>query len=780
MLKNYLVIAFRNIIRSRATSIINILGLGLGVGVFMLIILYVNQETSVDKFIKDNERIYRLEAGDWALLGPGFADLCKEITPDVEDAITMRQFFLKNEFVLVDKNPIAVTNYIPVSNSFFDFFGFDVVEGNSNPLSDPYDIVLTRSESKRLFGDENPIGKTITIYDNYTLTVKAIVNDPNDFHIKFNALLSFDIIPILYRWKDMSSMLFRNMNNPTYLKLVSPNQKEVVLEKITGFLEEMEKSKLPFALNLRPVEDVYFNGAIPFEGEVRHGNVKFISVMVIVAILILFLACVNYINLSTAKASARAKEIGIRKTVGGSKLSIIGQFLGESILITLIALLIGFVFLELSAPFFSLLVERELTTETFINPQSLLVIVLSTVILGIISGLYPALHLSKFSPSKVLKGDVGRGAKGATFRKVLIVFQFSVSVALIISTIIIFSQLSYFTNYDVGFNKDQIINFKIPRNTTFGYDVFKDKVLKIPSVKGISQSTSKFGSISWQESFRKESGETVNYSYVPVDPDFIDLFDLELVEGRNFDWNRPTDFREALVINETMAKMIGDENIIGHILSGGFVETKIIGVVKDFNYNSLHSDIGPLGLHFRGRDYTTYNIKVETDKISEAIEGIKNVWDEYSIEAPFEYSFLNESFESTYRSELRMGKMFGYFAAIAIFIGCMGLFGLSAFILQARVKEMGIRKVLGASTYKIIGLMSKEFVTLVLISNAIAWPIAWYAMDKWLQGFPYKASIQIVFFFLGLLLSISVALLTVSYHSWKTARSNPVDSLKYE
>jgi putative ABC transport system permease protein len=781
MLKNYLITALRNLFRNKITSFINILGLGLGIGVFVLILLFIAQEVKVDKFISDKDRIFRLEAGDWALMGPGMADFTKELCPEVEDAVSIRKYFLYNEMAKVEDKAIMVNDYLPVTNSFVNFFGFNVLQGNvDNPLNDPYDLVLTSSEAKRLFGDENPIGKVVTIYDKYNLTVRAVINDPTDFHLSFDALLSFDILPILYDWKDMSSMLFRNMNNPTYLKLKSPNQRDDVIFNITKFLKEKEKSDLPFDLNLRPVNDIYFKGAIPFEGDVKHGNLRFIHVMIVVAVLILFLACVNYINLSTARASTRAKEIGIRKAVGGRRISIIYQFLGESIIITITALIIGITFVELLTPFFSFLVERDLSTSSLIGAKSIIIILSSTVALGVLSGLYPALYLSDFTPAKVLKGQNVKGAKGGMFRKVLIVFQFSVSVALIISTLLIFSQLSYFANYDVGFNKEQIININIPRKTTYSYEVFKEKVLQVPSIEGISRSNSKMGSIGWQESYRDENGDTHNFSYHPVDPDYIDLLELEIVDGRKFEWDRPNDLREVIIINETLAEMIGMDNPIGHRLTGGFLETEIIGVIKDFNFNSLHSNVGPLALHYRGREYNTYNIKVDVEYLTETLTQLQQLWEEYSLEAPFEYSFLNESFENSYRSEQRMGQMFGYFSVIAIFIGCMGLFGLSAFMLQARVKEMGIRKVLGASTLRIIGLMGREFAILVVISNAIAWPIAFYAMLRWLQGFPYRTSISILFFIAALLISLAIAFITVAYHSWKTARSNPVDALKYE
>ena len=781
MLKNYFTPAFRNILRNKITSSINLLGLGLGIGVFMLIFLFVIQEFKVDKFIKDKDRIFRIEAGEWALLGPGFGLKVKAICPEVEEAYTTQPQFMQNLMVKVGDESIRIRDYMPVTSSFPVDFGFKIVSGNSeNPLNDTYDLVLTQSEAKRIFGDANPIGKTISIYDAHILTVTAVIEDPLFFHIPFNALLSFDILPTLYKWKDLDKMLFNNMNNPTYLKLVSADQTDIVIDRITKYIEEQTNSDLPFALSLRPVDDIYFHGALQFEGKTRHGNPRFIGVMIVVAIMILFLACVNYINLSTARASTRSKEIGVRKVVGGSRLSIVVQFLGESILLTLLALVIGIALVELVSPVFGSLIERELSTKLLMSQKAVLVILAGGVLLGAISGLYPSLYLSSFTPTKVLKGKVSDGARGSSFRKVLIVFQFSVSVLLIISTLVIFSQLRYFTNYDLGFDKDQIINLRIPRNTTFSYDVLKEKVQRISSVKGISRSNSRMGNIGWQESYRDEHGNTHNFSYIPIDPDFIEVMGLEIVDGRNFDWDRPSDVREKIIVNETMAKHIGIEKAGNKMLSGGFIETEVIGIVKDFNFNSLHSGIGPLGLHFRDRDYNTYNIKIDTDNLSETIKQLQMVWDEYAVDEPFEYSFLNESFEETYRSEKRMGQMFGYFAVIAIFIGCMGLFGLSVFILQARVKEMGIRKVLGASTLRIIVIMGREFAVLVIISNAIAWPIAYYAMSTWLQSFPYQTSLSIMFFVAALIMSVAIAFITVAYHSWKTANANPVDALKYE
>ncbi len=763
------------------TSIINNIGLGIGIGVFLLIALFIMQEYKVDKFIADKERVYRVEMGDWALLGPGFAEMMKEVSPDIVESISIQAYFLHSEMARIDDRLMMLNDYMPVSKNLISFLGFKVIAGDSkNPLDDPYSIVLTQTEAKRLFGNTNPIGRVITIFDKYNFTVTAVIEDPTNFHLSFNALLPFDVLVNVNGWTDISSMLLSNMNNPTYIKLSSNDAHEKVLSELVAYLKNRFDSDEIIEVRLRPVSDVYFKGAIPFEGKVKHGNLRFIGVMSIVGFLILFLACVNYINLSTAKAATRAREIGVRKVVGGSRVSIVFQFLGESVLTVLLALVIGIALLELSSPFFSTLIERYLDTSILLTPEVIFILLFGAIILGVISGLYPAFYLSSYSPVAVLKGQLTKGTKGSLFRKVLIVFQFTVSAGLIVSTLIIFSQLKYFTSYDVGFNKEQIINIRIPRKTSYSYNVFKERMLQIPSVVGMSISNSTMGNIRWQESFYDSEGKNHNYSYIPVDPDFIDLFELEIIEGRNFEWDRPGDVRETIIINETMARMLGYENPIGQKLGGQYTNATVIGIIKDFNFNSLHSSIGPLGLNYRGSAYNTYNIKIETSSIERTLFQIKELWDEYSVESPFEFSFLNESFEENYRSEKRMGMMFGYFAFIAIFIGCMGLFGLSAYILQARVKEMGIRKVLGASTMRIIGIMGREFAMLVLASNAIAWPVAYFAMRSWLEEFPYRAPLSAIYFLTALILSLAIAFITVSYHSWKTARANPVDSLKYE
>ena len=504
---------------------------------------------------------------------------------------------------------------------------------------------------------------------------------------------------------------------------------------------------------------------------------QFIGVLIMVAVLILVLAGINYTNLSTARAALRTREISIRKVAGSSRTLIVLQFLFESIVTAAFSMIVAFAFIEITGPAFSTLVERP--ADITIPANIWIAIVLFPVVLGSLAGLYPALFLSSCNPARIIKGAGPRGTGRSLFRKGLIIFQFSVSSGLIVVTLIIFSQLSYFTNYDTGFNKEHVLNTGIPHQVNYGYDVFRERILHIPGIRGISRSNSKPGSVQWQESFIDIDGYSHNFSFLPVDPDYLDLLGLELVEGRNFSWDRPDDIREKIIINETLAGMTGFRDLIGENLAGGYADAIIIGVVKDFNFNSLHSGIGPLGMSFRNSDYNTYNIRIRSYDTGEILNEIEKVWREYTT-APFDYSWLEESFNRNYRSEMLMVRMFGYLAFLAIVIACMGLFGLSAFILQSRMKEISIRKVMGASSFSIIRLLAREFTLLVVISNLIAWPVVWYSMNNWLNNFAHRTQLSWHFFILSLFISLLIALLTVSWHSWQAARSSPAETLKYE
>ncbi len=779
MFRNILLTSLRNILRNRLVSVINLLGLGTGAGVFLLVMLFVSHEYRMDGFIGDSDRIYRIEYGNWALLGPGFASMAQEICPEVEEAVSVRTYLFNN--LLVEKDDgekTIIDNYLPVTENFIGFFGFRIISGDkANPLDDPFSLVLTESEALRLYGTEDPVGKTINFYDQ-PLTVRAVMEDPLHFHLPFNALVSFGIQEIIFDHGDWRSQFLTDMNNPTYVKLFSGSYERDVEKRITTHIAELYQSHQIEDFSLRPVADIYFRGALPFEGPVRHGNLQFIGIMIMVAVLILVLAGINYTNLSTARAALRAREIGIRKVNGSSRTLIILQFLLESVVTATFSMIVALAFIELAGPVFDTLVERQ--TGIAFTPNILAIIILLPFAVGILSGLYPALYLSSCNPAKIIKGNSPGGTGGSWFRKGLIIFQFSVSAGLIIVTLIISSQLKYFANYDTGLDKDQVLNMGIPRQASYDYDVFRERILQIPGISGISRSNSKPGSVQWQESFTDIDGNSYNFSFLPVDPDYLDLFRIELAEGRGFSWDRPGDIRETIIINETLAGMTGYEEPVGMKLPGGYADAIIIGVVKDFNFNSLHSDIGPLGLSFRNSGYNTFNIKIDTSDTRDILNEIEKVWHDYAPDEPFNYSWLEESFNRNYRSEMLMVSMFGYLSLLAIIIAGMGLFGLAAFILQSRMKEMSIRKVLGASSFSIIKLLAREFSVLVVISNVIAWPVAWYSMNNWLSNFAHRTQVSWYFFILSLFLTLLIALLTVTWHSWQAARSNPVKTLKYE
>ena len=770
--------SLRNILRNKLVSLINFIGLGAGAGFFLLVMLFVSHEFKMDRFICDSDRTYRVEYGNWALLGPGFALMTEEVCPEVEEAVSVCNYLFNNLLVEKDDEKIVIHDYLPVTGNFLEFFGFRVIHGNrTNPLDDPYSLVLTESEAFRLYGTENAVGKTIIAYD-LPLTVTAVMEDPLHFHLPFKALTSFALLEIIFDDGDWRTYLLSNMNNPTYVRLATESLREDAEKRITDHIKELYPSHQVENFSLRPVRDIYFRGALPFEGPVRHGNMQFIGVLIMVAVLIVVLAGINYTNLSTARAALRTREISIRKVAGSSRTLIVLQFLSESIITVAFSMIVAFAFIEVAGPTFSTLVERpaDISMPAFFWIS----IALFPFALGSLAGIYPALFLSSCSPASIIKGGGQRGTGRSWFRKGLIVFQFSVSGGLIIVTLIIFSQISYFTNYDTSFNKEHILNINIPRQSNYGYDVLKERMLQIPGVSGISRSNSRPGSVQWQESFTDIDGHSHNFSFLPVDPDYIDLLGLELTEGRNFSWDRPDDIREKIIINETLARMTGFSDPIGENLAGGYADAIIIGVVKDFNYNSLHSEIGPLGMSFRNSGYNTYNIRIGRHDTGEVLGEIEKVWNEYSTGTPFDYSWLEESFNRNYRSEMLMVRMFGYLALLAVLIACMGLFGLSAFTLQTRMKEISVRKVMGASSFNIVRMLAREFSVIVVVSNLIAWPVVWFSMNNWLNNFAYRTNISWHFFIISLFISLIIALSTVSWHSWQASRSNPAETLKYE
>lgn len=780
MLKNYLITAIRNIFKNKLTTIINTIGLGIGVSVFSLIALYVFNEKHVDKSIPASDRMYRVEVGDWSLVPSGFYKYFSEISPDIENTVLLGYWDFMSKPIKVGDNFFRAENVYTSSPNIFKTFDLKVVKGNPDKLlSEPFSIVLTESYAHKLFGNSNPMGQIIRISDKFEYKVTGVIKDIKNLHFSCNAFVSIEDIPIIYKNPNFLRQLYAS-NYSCYIVLNNNANKPKVEKGISAFLKENIYKDDDFKLKLRPVSDIYFNGSESrFEGIVKHGNSRFINVMMLVAALILLTACINYINLNTALASKRAKEIGVRKITGANRSRLILQILSESVIVSLLAVMIGIAITELALPTFNNLIDRDLIFNPYTNIPILGLYLLGVLIVGIFSGLYPAILLSSYKPITIVKSSFNKGKKGVFLRQSLTVFQFAISIGLIASTLIITSQLKYFKNYNVGFAKEQIIYTPIPTEALRNFSAFKNEILAIPSIRGISRSNQIPGEVGWQESYTINSTST-NFSYIPIDPDYIKVMELKIVKGRDFDYSFPSDSGAGFLINETMAKMLNYDDPIGKPIPGGKNQRIIIGVVKDFNYNSLHNPIGPLALNYRGNAYGIINIRLSTSNLNQTISDLNNFWKKFVTSAPFEYKFLDESFELQYRSEENLGNLFGFFAFIAILIGSMGLFALATFTINTRLKEIGIRKVLGASNVNIISTLSKEYTAIVLISNAFAIPVVLFMMSNWLNTFAYRIKLGVGFFITSAVISFIIAYLTVLYNSIKAANTNPINTIKYE
>lgn len=794
MFKDYIMITLRNLKKYKGYSFLNIAGLALGLTLFILIMLYVRNEFSYDKFNKNLHRIYRIENEErtQVSMAPAVGKEIAEKTPEAQKVVRFR--FTLDHLVkyqppdsLEIKESINIPRFGWVDPAVFDVFTLPFTAGNpKTALESPYSLVLTESISKRLFGNENPIGKIVKVNNRDDYKVTGIIKDPKNFHLDFNALASFVTLGKLIGPRALNS--FDSWNVHTYVLLPHQHNAADVAQKLTNlFHERLNKIfQREFKFGLFPLKDLYFAKS----GSGKHGNLQSVYIFIIIAIFILIVACINFINLSTARASIRAKEVGIKKVVGSNRSSLITQFLTESVLLTLFALLVAIFLVYHLLPAFNNLIRGDLSFDLFKNPDAIVLIIGGAILVGLFAGVYPAFYLSAFQPCSVLKGENTKGVKSAKFRRILIVFQYSTSIILIIATIIVFNQLSYVKNRNLGFNKENIINFDIHRNLAIRRNKkgFKERLLRNPNILGVTFSQGYPGHIYNYEGFKYKQERQRDAPVFTVDPDYFDVYGLKIIKGRSFSWDLKTDHLRTCIINETALKEFGLEKPVGEIINkdrieGSSFSTKdieVIGVVKDFHIESLHDEISPLIFGWNEPWLWNTSVRISPKNIQETIKYMKKVWMEFSPEFPFEYSFLDETFNYQYKSEEKLGKIFGYFAMFGILIASLGLFGLASFTADQRTKEIGIRKVLGASVSSVFVLISKEFTKLILIANIISWPVAFYVMSRWLRSFAYRSSIDWWVFIFSSFLVLTIALITVSYQSIKSALTNPADILKYE
>ncbi|POY38563.1 cell division protein FtsX [Solitalea longa] len=808
MLSNYIKIAWRNLVKNKTFSLINIIGLATGLACFILISLYVVDELSYDRYNVNADRIFRINSD----LKFGSIESKYAVTSDPMGATLKKDYPQVEEFVriyssgggkLVKKGNeyLKEERIAHVDSTLFSVFTLPVIEGDpQQALTEPNSVVITASTAIKYFGTTNALGKVIEA-NKTPFKVTAVIKDiPHNSHFNFDfffpmqnldygfgTFLSHNFHTYVLLKEGTDHKAFEKNFAQVIQKYIFPQAKQIMQ---INSMDDFYKAGNKIDYSLMPLTDIHLRSDRVAE-IAPNSNIQYIYIFSAVALFILLLACINFMNLSTARSSRRAKEVGIRKVLGTERKGLIGQFLTESILTVIISTSIAIVIAWLVLPYFNDVAAKTLSIKDLLNTRILVWLVMLPIIVGVISGSYPAFFLSGFQPVVVLKGKLSGGMKSSSLRSGLVVFQFVTSIVLIIGTIIVYCQLNYIQTKKLGFDKEQVLIVDGAGSLQKNIDVFKNDVSNMPGVVSATVSGFLPVSSSWrnERTISTETVMSVQNSFSTqtwgVEHDYFKTLGIQLKEGRNFSKEFGTD-SNAVIINETAAKILGYKNPIGQkiytlkdLQSGVMISYTIIGVVKNFHYQSLRQNIGPLCLFLAKTDgYAAF--KVKTSSVKSLIAQVETKWKALAPGMPFSYRFLDGAFDEMYRSEQHIGKIAIIFALLAIVIACLGLFGLVAYSAEQRTKEIGIRKVLGASAANIIAMLSKDFLKLVLIASLIAFPIAWYAMNKWLQDFVYRIEIGWWVFVLAGLTALVIALVTLSFQSVKAALANPVKSLRTE
>ncbi len=777
--------ALGNFRKNKLLSALNIAGLGTGLAVAIIIFNYSFHEFQADKYHENLKEIYVVQNSNRAHVGFGMAPLIEDQVPGIKH-VTMVWSGMMNEFVLTDGEEKSIkSEVIFTDDNFARIFSFKVVSGSLiNALSEPRTIILTESESKLLFGDEDPIGKVLSLKSSKPylgesqVEVKAVIKDlPDNSNIQFKAAVSFITARKMMPWMEGCDWDCQNVQN--YAQLEKGQDPGTLAAKMSEELRPLIPEEHNCEFSLLPYSEVFFSS---IRDDFKHGNLKLIYTLGSIALLILLIATINYINLTMAGSSKRLTEVGLKKMVGVEPRQLVNQFLGESVLISSWAMILGLLLAWLITPSINSLSVIKLPEIPVSSILFWLVIIGAAIVIGFVAGVIPALALSKFRPISLLTGKSKSHYQGINLKRGLIVFQFIISIALIICTLTVTRQLSHVRNIDMGFNAENVINIKISPEVKF--EIFKDKLYEIPGVEAVSFSRWYPGNIqeNWGMPLVYNGIETeVSFTCENADASYIDLMGLEMVGGRKFS-DLQSDVGTA-ILNEAAVKEFGLENPMdAYFLKRGTTH-KIVGVVKDFNFQSLHNQIKPLVIFCEDKQLFSVNVKLAAgDFIStrKTIDQITGSWEEVSPSFPFDFSFIDEQVESLYRMEMVFEKIFRYGSIFAIFISCLGLFGLVLGATEQRRKEIGIRRVNGANIGEILFMLNKDFIKWVLLAFLVASPAAWFLMKKWLENFAYKTTVSWWIFMLAGILAMGIALLTVSWQSWKTAARNPVDALRYE
>jgi putative ABC transport system permease protein len=801
MVRNFIKIAFRNIIKQKLFSFINILGLSIGLAASLFVLLYVNDELSYDQFHTDIGKMYRMDlvgrisgqelqtTNSSPPLGPAMVN---EI-PEIKSFVRLQNM---NEIIVRNESETFIENEVLQADSnFFSFFDFALLEGNkSTVLTEPNTVVLTENSARKYFGNQPAIGQELLFFSSnkaYKVTGVA-ANPPANSHFHFTMVLTSTGEP------RFESQIWLNNGYYTYVKGYQPVDLGVVNGKIAGLTKKYVGPQIEqflgrtfdqfieqgnaYGYYLKPVKDIHLYSTAEDELE-PGGDIKYVYIFMAIGIFIILIASINFMNLSTAKSAGRAKEVGLRKTFGSIRRQLINQFLVESLIFSIVSGLIALILVYLLLPAFNNFAGKAISGTDLFTPEMIILVTGLSILVGLVAGSYPAFYLTAFKPSEVLKGRIKSGAKSGRLRSILVVTQFAISIILIVCTLVVYQQLRYTQKVNLGFDRENVLVIENTARLKDNSKAFKDKLMNLSGIMAASYTNSTIPGVNNTTVFRTPGSDTdhIMGTYLS-DYEHMAALGLTLAKGRNFSREFASDSLAVLVNEATVAEMAW-ENPLGEKLwyYGDNVQIlTVIGVIKDFNFESLHTVVRPLVIRFL-TDANKMLVRFEKGvPPNEAVTMVKNEWQNLATNEIFQYGFMDEDFDALYRSEQRLGQIFYLFTAIAIFIASLGLFGLAAFFAEQRTKEVGIRKALGASEMSISTLLSREFVKYIGLALLIAIYPAYYIMSNWLESFAYRIEISPLTFITSGLIALMIALITVSYQSIKAARVNPVDSLKYE
>ena len=806
MLNNYLKIAFRSLVKFKGYTAINLIGLALGLMAGILIMLYVLDELSYDHFHSKRDRIFRVEtqmysnkstgdSGSMETNGTPIGNVLRKDFPEVEAVLYTRN----GSFLMVNHEGKRIPERIHfASPEFFDIFSFELKRGNpKKALNDPYSVVITEDMEKKYFPGQDALNKTLIVNDSMHFIVTGVMrNIPSNSHIQLDMLMSFssytDVINRSFSydngWGNINVRNYVLLKEGTDAKAFATKAKNIYRDHAAGMLKDWGvEANVVFA----PLPTLYLtakngNGLGPLGSMERLYLVSGISMFVIL------LACINFINLSTARAVYRAKEVGLRKVVGSTRSSLIHQFLSESLILTLIALIIAIAFSGMLLPLFNQLLNKNYDLSSLLDLDILLGIAILILLVTLLAGYYPAMIMSGMRPAEVLKGKLHTSSRGVQLRRALVIFQFFISVSLLLGTFIVLNQLSYMQKQDLGFAKDEIFVVKAdrvnPANPS-AFETFKNELKSLAIVEEVTYTNSLPGNPGWVGQIAYPEGrsgdEAISVEYMAIDEHYIRTLGLELLAGTGFEGDRKAELKGGLILNETAVSDFGwasPAEAVGKMITSpsGYPAGKVIGIVKDYHQFGLQQNIRPIAMAYDPRNSNVYAIRYQASNTQQLINQIEALWQKNFAGYDFNYFFLDQDFERQYQAEQRLAKVFGLFAVITIIIAMIGLLGLISFMVVSRTKEIGVRKVLGADVIHITSLLSKEFLVLVVIGNIIAFPIDWYFADQWLQTFANRNEINPMIFVITLTIAVAITLITISFQTVKAAMTDPVKSLRYE